>query len=41
VANARQAYDLALSRGARAADAAAGALGADAMVLEGIGGSYL
>ena len=41
VADAAQAYDLALSRGARPADASAGALGPDAKVLEGIGGSYL
>jgi len=41
VADAAQAYELALSRGAKAAEAAMGALGADAKVLQGIGGSYL
>jgi 4-hydroxyphenylpyruvate dioxygenase len=41
VADAAQAYELALSRGAKAAEAATGALGADAKVLQGIGGSYL
>ena len=41
VANAAAAFDTALSRGAQPADAAAGTLGADAHVLQGIGGSYL
>ncbi|MBN9478717.1 MAG: 4-hydroxyphenylpyruvate dioxygenase [Bordetella sp.] len=41
VADAAQAYELALSRGAKAADASVGALGAEAKVLQGIGGSYL
>ena len=41
VADAKRAYQLALERGAKAADAASGALGADAYVLEGIGGSLL
>ena len=41
VADADQAYTLALSRGALPADAGAGALGPDAKVLQGIGGSYL
>jgi len=39
--DAAQAYELALSRGARAADASTSALGAEAKVLQGIGGSYL
>ena len=37
----KKAYDLALSRGAVAVDARAGALGPDSYVLQGIGGSYL
>ena len=41
VADAAQAYELALSRGAQAVDASVGALDADARVLQGIGGSYL
>jgi len=41
VTDAKSAYEMALSRGAKAADAASGALGEDACVLEGIGGSLL
>ena len=41
VSDARLALEQALARGAKAADAASGALGADAYVLEGIGGSLL
>ncbi len=41
VADAAQAFDLAVSRGATPVDAGPGALGADAKVLQGIGGSYL
>jgi 4-hydroxyphenylpyruvate dioxygenase len=41
VADAKQAYEMALSRGAKAADAAASLLGEGAYVLEGIGGSLL
>lgn len=41
VANAKQAFDTAIARGAKAADASRGALGEDSYVLEGIGGSYL
>jgi 4-hydroxyphenylpyruvate dioxygenase len=41
VANARTAYEMALERGARAADPARGALGEGSYVLEGIGGSLL
>ena len=41
VADAQQAFNLAISRGAHAVDASVGALGADAKVLQGIGGSYL
>jgi 4-hydroxyphenylpyruvate dioxygenase len=41
VADAAQAFELALSRGAKAVDASVGALDADARVLQGIGGSYL
>lgn len=41
VADARTAFELAIARGARAADAASGALGASSRVLEGIGGSLL
>ena len=41
VENVEQAYADALKRGAKAADAAASLLGADAKVLEGIGGSLL
>ena len=41
VASARAAYEAALSKGARAADASASALGEGAFVLEGIGGSLL
>ena len=41
VADARQAYQAALERGARPADPAQGALGEGSYVLEGIGGSYL
>ena len=36
-----QAYETALERGAKPADAASGALGSDAFVLDGIGGSLL
>jgi 4-hydroxyphenylpyruvate dioxygenase len=41
VANARAAYEMALERGAKAADPARGALGEGSYVLEGIGGSLL
>src|SRR5688500_19281723 len=41
VADAAQAHRMALERGAKAADPARGALGPDACVLEGIGGSLL
>ena len=41
VANARAAYEMALERGARAADPSRGALGDGSYVLEGIGGSLL
>ena len=41
VDDAAKAYDLALERGAKAADAASSALGAEAKVLQGIGGSLL
>ena len=41
VADARAAYELALSHGARPADAASGALGEGSFVLQGIGGSLL
>ena len=41
VLNAKEAFDAALARGARAADASTSALGEDAHVLEGIGGSLL
>ena len=41
VADARSAYEAALDRGAKPADAAHGALGAGSRVLEGIGGSNL
>ncbi len=41
VADAQQAFDLAVSRGAKPVDASVGALGDDAKVLLGIGGSYL
>ncbi|SDV46082.1 4-hydroxyphenylpyruvate dioxygenase [Chitinasiproducens palmae] len=41
VADAKAAFDAALARGARAAKADEGALGADSYVLEGIGGSLL
>ncbi|RYE91347.1 MAG: 4-hydroxyphenylpyruvate dioxygenase [Myxococcales bacterium] len=41
VADADRAFALALERGAKPADAAAGSLGPDARVLQGIGGSYL
>lgn len=41
VADARRAYEFALERGARPADASATALGAGAYALEGIGGSVL
>ncbi len=41
VADAKQAFDTAIARGAKAADAARGALGEGSYVLEGIGGSYL
>jgi 4-hydroxyphenylpyruvate dioxygenase len=41
VADAKQAFDTAIARGAKAADAGRGALGEDSYVLEGIGGSYL
>ena len=41
VADVEAAYQEALKRGAKAADASASALGADARVLEGIGGSLL
>jgi 4-hydroxyphenylpyruvate dioxygenase len=41
VKDAKRAYELALQRGAKAADAAASALGEGAYVLQGIGGSLL
>jgi len=41
VADARAAFELAIANGARPADASASALGADAHVLQGIGGSLL
>jgi len=41
VADAAQAFELAVANGARAADASRSALGPDAKVLEGIGGSLL
>ncbi|WP_269713319.1 4-hydroxyphenylpyruvate dioxygenase [Caulobacter sp. NIBR2454] len=41
VADAKTAFETAIARGAKAADAARGALGEDSYVLEGIGGSYL
>ena len=41
VADAKAAFDAALARGAKAADASTSALGEDAYVLEGIGGSLL
>ncbi|MCP3141037.1 4-hydroxyphenylpyruvate dioxygenase [Pyxidicoccus xibeiensis] len=41
VGNARRAYEMALERGARAADPSRGALGEGSYVLEGIGGSLL
>lgn len=41
VADAKAAFDLAVARGAKPADPARGALGPDAHVLEGIGGSFL
>ena len=41
VADAKASYEMALSRGAKAADSVAGALTGAAYVLEGIGGSYL
>ena len=41
VADAKLAYETALSCGGKAADAAAGTLGAGSYALEGIGGSYL
>ncbi|MBB4618621.1 4-hydroxyphenylpyruvate dioxygenase [Sphingomonas abaci] len=41
VADAKGAFDAALARGAKAADASASALGAGAYVLQGIGGSLL
>jgi 4-hydroxyphenylpyruvate dioxygenase len=41
VASARTAYEMALERGARAADPSRGALGEGSYVLEGIGGSLL
>ncbi|MDG2522099.1 4-hydroxyphenylpyruvate dioxygenase [Caulobacter segnis] len=41
VADAKQAFDTAIARGAKAADAGRGALGEGSYVLEGIGGSYL
>ena len=41
VADAAQAYETALARGAKPADAARGALGEGSYVIEGIGGSYL
>ncbi len=41
VADASKAFDLAIARGARIGDAAGSALGQDAFVLEGIGGSLL
>ncbi|HWE47236.1 MAG TPA: 4-hydroxyphenylpyruvate dioxygenase [Caulobacteraceae bacterium] len=41
VADAAKAYDLALERGAKTADASTSALGAGAKVLQGIGGSLL
>ncbi|BEV11794.1 4-hydroxyphenylpyruvate dioxygenase [Asticcacaulis sp. DW145] len=41
VADPKTAFEAALSRGAKAADAAAGTLGDGSFVLQGIGGSYL
>ncbi len=41
VADPKAAYDHAIAEGASAVDAAAGTLGPDACVIEGIGGSYL
>jgi 4-hydroxyphenylpyruvate dioxygenase len=41
VADAKKAYDMGIERGAKPADAGSGALGADAHVLQGIGGSLL
>ncbi len=41
VADPKAAFGLALSRGAKAVDATTGALGKNAYVLQGIGGSYL
>jgi 4-hydroxyphenylpyruvate dioxygenase len=41
VADARYAYQVALERGAKPVDAAAGALGEGSFAIEGIGGSYL
>ncbi|MDQ3263820.1 MAG: 4-hydroxyphenylpyruvate dioxygenase [Myxococcota bacterium] len=41
VADPRRAYELALERGAKAADPQVGSLGEGAYVIEGIGGSYL
>ena len=41
VADAARAYDMSIAKGARPADAATSALGDDAFVLEGIGGSLL
>lgn len=41
VADAKRAHEMALARGALAADAASGALGPDSYVLQGIGGSLL
>lgn len=41
VADPQAAFEAALARGAKAADAAAGTLGDSSFVLEGIGGSYL
>ncbi|MBN9165039.1 MAG: 4-hydroxyphenylpyruvate dioxygenase [Myxococcales bacterium 68-20] len=41
VADAKRAFEMALERGARAADASKGVLGSDSFALEGIGGSLL
>jgi 4-hydroxyphenylpyruvate dioxygenase len=41
VADAKKAFDMAVERGAKPADAASGALGPDSYVLQGIGGSLL
>ena len=41
VADAKKAFEIAVSRGAKPVDSAKGALGKDSYVIEGIGGSYL